>query len=165
MAKILLTGASGFIGKHLLKALLIEKHEVIAVVRDKVKLHEFCENFDNLKVIECELGNFYELNEFLSDESISTTIHLAWDGSSGVKRADYDLQLKNIKATLELIEISAKLGCKHFISTGTVSENLVELKNANIKSQNMIYAAAKLSLYNLAKVLCSTCDIKFTGVD
>ena len=52
--KILLTGATGYIGKRLLPALLEAGHEVICCVRDKKRFDPANYGTDRVKVIETD---------------------------------------------------------------------------------------------------------------
>jgi len=49
--KVLIAGASGATGKHLVEQLLIQKHQVKAIVRSPEKLPESWRNNDNLQII------------------------------------------------------------------------------------------------------------------
>lgn len=53
--KILLTGATGYIGKRLLPILLESGHEVICTVRDRKRFHSTMDNHKNLSIIELDL--------------------------------------------------------------------------------------------------------------
>jgi len=55
--KILLTGATGYIGKRLLPMLLKDGHEVVCCVRDKSRFNYSVTFSDNLKVIETDFLN------------------------------------------------------------------------------------------------------------
>lgn len=55
--KILLTGATGYIGKRLLPMLLKDGHEVVCCVRDKSRFNYSVTLSDNLKVIETDFLN------------------------------------------------------------------------------------------------------------
>ena len=46
--KILITGASGFIGQHVLKRLKNEDAEISILVRNKTKVHNLSNYIDNL---------------------------------------------------------------------------------------------------------------------
>ena len=162
MKKILVTGASGFIGKAVIKELLENGFFVVAVVRNERKISEFIKNYNNIKVIECDMAQYLELTHKIDDREIETVIHLAWEGSSGVKRADYNIQLKNIKATLDCIQAVTKMGCKHFFCTGTISENLIMETTSLAVSQNLIYAVAKHNTFYLADILCRSLGMEFT---
>ena len=41
--------------------------------------------------------------------------HLAWEGTLGANRADYNMQLKNVAYAIEAAKAAAALQCKKFI--------------------------------------------------
>lgn len=119
-AKILIIGATGFIGKRLLLKLQDEGRSVRALVRNPsgligTKLHDNCEimvgDFRDRKVIEKAL------------ESIETVFHLAVAHSnslSGYLKADSE-------PTLEFARLCQEKNVRRFIYTGTIdSLNLAE---------------------------------------
>ena len=65
--KILLTGATGYIGKRLLPILVAQKHEVICCVRDKNRFYCPKEFENNVTVIEVDFLNDERLNEIPND--------------------------------------------------------------------------------------------------
>jgi uncharacterized protein YbjT (DUF2867 family) len=64
--KILLTGATGYIGKRLLPVLLQEGHEVLCAVRDKSRFDQDEYRSEKLSVIECN---------FLDPDSLKNIPH------------------------------------------------------------------------------------------
>ena len=62
MKKILLTGATGYIGKRLLPVLLEKGHEVVCCVRDRQRFHGSAGETENLKIIEVD---------FLKEETLA----------------------------------------------------------------------------------------------
>jgi len=78
--KILVTGASGFIGNHLIKELLKNtNHEIIATSRDIEKAKKY-DWFSKVKHISYDLNSKEELNLFEYFNKPDRVIHLAWDG-------------------------------------------------------------------------------------
>ena len=71
--KLLLSGATGFIGQNLSKKLLAENHDVYAIVRPKTKLDSFGKR---IKVFIYD-GNIIKLISFMQDQKIEGVIHLA----------------------------------------------------------------------------------------
>lgn len=76
--RIIVTGAAGFVGKHLVQALLGRDHQVVAVDRDGAKLHSMpwlrmCE------FVVCDIhdGHKSPLGRFGLADAV---IHLAWPG-------------------------------------------------------------------------------------
>ena len=59
---ILLTGATGYIGKRLLLHLLQEGHHVVCAVRDKQRFSPPTEYINQCSIVECDLLNADSLN-------------------------------------------------------------------------------------------------------
>lgn len=79
--RIAVTGASGFIGRHVLNTLLSEKSEIFAITRDAKKLA----NLDKrINIVELNT-NDSDLNFFEKTGSPDVLIHLAWDGLPNYK--------------------------------------------------------------------------------
>jgi len=114
--KIAVTGALGFIGRHLLPVLIKNGHEVIAIVRDKNKLA----NIDiGCLVIEHEIGN--EDNEtFIKLGKPDVLVHLAWNGLPNYKSLHHiDVELPS---HYHFIKIMVESGVKHIAMMGTCFE-------------------------------------------
>lgn len=73
---IAVTGASGFIGRHVLKELALHPVDVVAVSRDAGKLVDYA---GTVRIVELEVGNT-EKNYFEHLGRPDVLIHLAWDG-------------------------------------------------------------------------------------
>ncbi|MGZ5026840.1 MAG: NAD(P)H-binding protein, partial [Methylobacter sp.] len=59
---ILLTGATGFIGQHLLRALLAENHQVTVCCRHPEQL---LRQFPELKIVTLDFANAIDSNDWL----------------------------------------------------------------------------------------------------
>ncbi len=79
--KIAVTGASGFIGKHVLTGLLTQDVEITAVTRDAGRLKEFG---TSIHVVEMDIGQ-PALDNFQRMNCPDVLIHLAWDGLPNYK--------------------------------------------------------------------------------
>lgn len=76
--KILVTGATGFIGNYVIRELLAQNHEVIATSRSESKARS-CDWCDRVRYIRFDLNDRKEnLYEFF--EKPDRLIHLAWEG-------------------------------------------------------------------------------------
>jgi nucleoside-diphosphate-sugar epimerase len=111
--KILLTGATGFLGSHILKKLIEENYEVVILIRETSKLDRI-NSLDGFTIfkIDPQCSNFDELFEL---HSIDTIIHLATE--YGRKRPYSEVLISNVYFPVKLIEAGLKKNLKVFINT------------------------------------------------
>lgn len=153
MERVIITGANGFIGRNFIKHLVANKVEVYAVSlsHDTSTL----KSFESIHFIECSLNKMEELVNKISDRGFDAFYHFAWAGTTGKDRANYAVQSKNAIYTCDAAMVSKKLGCKKFITTGTITEKVAEGILSNFyTSENLIYGLSKLYTHNLLHVLC-----------
>lgn len=114
--KILVTGASGFIGKKLVKRLIAEKHQVRIFLRKKNR-----EDVWNDESIEKFIGHFDQMSDLLkATRNIDVVCHLAavrdkW----GTSWQEY--QRVNIENTNNLLNASINNKVKQFIYCSSIS--------------------------------------------
>lgn len=163
MRNVIITGANGFIGSNLVRKLNEERIRVYAIVRNKENA-VYMSKLENVTVIECKMCDYLKMSRLDFNEEIDTFYHFAWDGHSGDKRLDYELQLNNVKYTCDAIKLAQFLGCKKFIFPGSIIE--YEYKKALEKGlQNIglgnIYGVAKITARQMGEVLAKNMGIDF----
>ncbi len=116
--KILVTGATGFIGNHLVQHLLKNDVEVIATSRSVEKAKQY-QWFSKVKYIPCDFEKEQEdyFSLFTRPECI---IHLAWDGLWDFKNLLHFE--KNVPVHYKFIKNMVHYGLKHVVVTGTCLE-------------------------------------------
>ncbi len=114
--KILVTGATGFIGHHVINELLKYKHEIIAAVRkNTVQLPS------KVKSIEIDLDNLDSYkNYFSKTEEPDILIHLAWQGLPNYKE-QFHLE-KNLPTHAAFLKNMVDNGLQNLAVTGTCFE-------------------------------------------
>lgn len=155
---VLITGATGFIGTALCQELIDNGHNVTVVIRPnsqkKRKLPK------EVNIIELPLDKLGELQG-----NYDMFYHLAWNGSSGASRNDFDVQNSNIKYTSEAIRAAKRCGCKKFIGAGSQAEYGVVhglcKEDTTVANPFMMYGAAKLASYHMGRVLAEQLGITF----
>lgn len=117
--KILVTGATGFIGNHLINELLKYKsYEIIATSRDVEKAKMF-EWFDAVKYISHNLNDDYD-NLYEKFSKPDKVVHLAWEGLSNYNDLTHIEQ--NLFNNYRFIKNLITNGLKDITITGTCFE-------------------------------------------
>lgn len=114
MKNILITGATGFVGRALCEQLKKSSHRLKAIVRSGVKLD------DDISVINCDLDKVTDYEAILSN--VDVVIHLA--GRAHIlKETESDayeaFAAINIRATERLVNAAAQFGVERFIYMST----------------------------------------------
>lgn len=126
--KIAVTGASGFIGRHVMSALQLQDVEVVAVTRDAARLGELS---DAVSIVEMDIAcpssdNFEQMGR------PDVLIHLAWDGLPNYKslhhfEAELPRQYHFLKSMIEggLSSLLVTGTCFEYgMQTGALSANM-----------------------------------------
>lgn len=165
MKKVLLTGATGFIGRNLVKELLLHDVEIIAVVREEHEQQKTQWRLEkNIRLVYCDLEHYSRLPQLIADRDIDVAYHLAWRGVSGPDLRDAALQIANIEGTLELIHALSQMNCRSFVGAGSLHEieSFYEMaEDKPISNLGYMYKAAKLSAHWMGKALAGSKGLRF----
>ncbi len=159
---VIITGATSFIGKELIKRMCQSKYRIVAVVRPGTsnRLTEF----DKRKIHIVE--NIMEEYAYITDK-ISTCdifISLAWDGTRGKARNDEERQRKNYLYSMQALYVAANMGCKIFMSAGSQAEygNISGKISESMLCQPVTgYGKWKFAFYKEASEYCKKNKIAF----
>lgn len=162
MKKAIVTGANGFIGRFLVRELVKNQVEVFAVDRVSADCSSLIEQ--NVNMVECDLNHISELPDLISDRDIDCVFHIAWQGVSGLDAKKYDVQLQNVKATVDLVEAAYAMRINTFIAAGSIHEFEVKVEmNSGFPVINLgnMYKTAKLAAHWMAKAKAGAYQIRF----
>lgn len=145
MFKVIVTGATGFIGKTLCYALLKKGLLVYGVGRNREILEELGKNkkFHGLAL---DFEQYEQMDKLIKDRDFDCFFHLANYGINGADKENYKLQIKNTMIACEAVDIAYTLGCKRFVFVGSVDEFEVCLnpdRTFLVPTHSRIYGAAK----------------------
>lgn len=162
MKKAIVTGATGFIGKFLVRELLQNDVEVFAVDRVGISW----DSLGDLPVhkVECDLSNISELPGIISVNDVDCIFHIAWQGVSNADAKSYDVQLKNVRATLELVEAAHQMNIPSFLTTGSIHEFEAKIEMdacEPVSNLGNMYKTAKLAAHWMGKALAGNYNIRF----
>jgi nucleoside-diphosphate-sugar epimerase len=114
----MVTGATGFVGRHVVNQLLTRGHSIVAIARD-IKRARGMPWFERVEFIQCDLHkNFQPL--FQTGCLPDALMHLAWPGLPNYR--DFFHISQNLPADLAFLEAAVRLGVSHLVVTGTCLE-------------------------------------------
>ena len=116
--KIVITGATSFIGIELTEYLLSNGHSVIAVCRPNSKGLSSIPN--GVEIVSSEMADYGNLHNEIAQADVF--INLAWGGTGHDGRNVVDVQKENIAYTTAAFFAADKMGCKLFIEAGSQAE-------------------------------------------
>ncbi|PWE57720.1 NAD(P)-dependent oxidoreductase [Metarhizobium album] len=154
--KVLLTGAGGFIGRHVLDALDKQGIETIAVGRRKP---DGCPDsaFERADLLEID-----DFDAFATKLGATHLLHLAWYAEHG-KYWNSPLNLRWCEATTRLVEAFCKAGGRHVVMAGTCAEydwSYGYCREAETPiNPATLYGSAKDATRRLAMAVCREYDV------
>lgn len=142
--KILVTGAAGFVGKHLVTRLALRKHKIVIVDISDAKIFG-----ENIVAYRQDIRDTRGLHEIIKQEEVDTCVHLA----AKVSVADSVLNPEetidvNVRGTASVLEACASNGVDNFVfaSSAAVYGNPLSLP---VKESDTL---KPLSPYGISKV-------------
>lgn len=153
-APILVTGASGFLGTHVVRSLVEAGHRVIGTLREDLEHpveHELCEWRS------VDLSDHQAVTRLLAEVRPSHALHLAWYVKHGAfwhARENFDC----VSDGLHLVRAFYEAGGQRFVGVGTCYEyDLASgwmTEDSTLLRPTSLYGVAKNSLRQLIEALC-----------
>ncbi len=190
MRKVVITGATGAIGRALIKICTEAGYEVLAIVHRESKRAEEpyaartvkldpeeyedaitgLEKQECIRILKLDLQEYEEALPEFEKQGIPTSgydlfFHLAWMGTYGGSRENEDLQEKNIEYSLAAAKLAKSLGCSTFVGAGSQAEyGRVEgmLSADTPTAPETSYGKAKLIAGEETRTLCT--DLKICHI-
>jgi len=144
---ILITGVSGFIGKHVARELLLKKYDLTAIIRPETKPERISEFNNHVNFVEIDLTDIDGLRSYLKEHSFDTIIHIGAirGGRKFSKKEYFDA---NVNASEQLI-INAQINNSRFIFCSSVGvfgaiPNELPANNSTLKKNDNYYHYTKI---------------------
>lgn len=156
--KVIITGANGFIGSSLIKKMVANNVEVVAVditfAGDRLPDSDLITKIES--GVEANLAGKIPAGEY------DAFYHFAWRGVNGLEKADPTIQLANIQMAVDCANICKRLGVKKYLCAGTVAENATfSLSNLEHTSDGMMYGVAKHACRLIVEDYCKNIGQRF----
>lgn len=154
--KVFITGASGYVGAHLVRALREEGHAITALTRSESRASELREHFDAHALVGA-LQDVDRLEAQLRGHDVLIHNALIWDAQPT------ELELEDTRLTIKLFEAAARAGVKRVLMTSSLavhrpftavmraSDALAPTDSYGaIKASNELFLSALAHTHNLA---------------
>jgi len=150
MSRVLVTGASGFIGRHCLPILRAKGHEVHAVARRRPSGKEFAEVIWH----QADLLQSGSAAQIMRQARPERVLHLAWYAVPG-RFWEAAENLDWVRASLELLRACAEGGAVRFVAAGSCAEYGLAagecIENSTPLSPATLYGVCKQALGALVR--------------
>ena len=164
MEYVIVTGANGFIGKTLVNALLEKGYHVVAL---DVRFDDVLANEERVTCVNVTNKEVAALAEEIPHQEYRCFFHLAWAGTSGPARADYAVQLNNVKLACDYIKLCSEIDCKRVVYASSINEmeTYEYLQSDNIEpAGGYIYGTGKLAAHLMGETVAKLNGIEFIPV-
>ena len=187
MKKVIVAGANGFIGNNLTQNLIERGYSVTALVKECSKAiaspsityilvknksieeiaGELTKKITEMSAQENAREPSKKKLEKKLDGDYSCFYDLAWTGTSGSLRGDYNTQLENVRLTCDYVRLASMLHCPRFIYASSINEmeTYEYMQSDDIApSAGYIYGASKLAAHLLGEVVAYQNAVEFIPV-
>lgn len=160
--KVIVTGATGFIGAAAVAELAARGHEVFALLRPTshpVRLQKV----SGWHSIRAGSWDSAEVVKALAAHQPTAFVHCAWQGVGGAERNAPWQITANLRLTADMLELAKKIGCSQWVSLGSQAEygNLNQrISEDSPTKPTTIYGKAKLIATEATQAFCTAAGMK-----
>lgn len=152
--RVLITGAAGFVGRHLVRYLADRNYCIRAMVRKNSNI-SFLQDL-NIEVIEADLRIKNSLQSALDDTDF--VVHLA----TTMKGPWEEYLESTVKGTQRLLEIAKDSNVKKFIYISSIAVSDISDVNGKFITEDAAYAKEPLSYYERSKIQAEKVVLEFS---
>jgi nucleoside-diphosphate-sugar epimerase len=150
--RILITGATGFIGSNLCKKLLTQGHEIAILARKESSFERIIDDLKMINVINVDYSNLQNNDLEIINFKPEIAYHIGWVGVENSSHNDDKMLLENIQTTLSLTKILIKCNVKVVVALGSQAEygQYNQVINENFPTKpTSFYGTAKVCAHNI----------------
>jgi nucleoside-diphosphate-sugar epimerase len=134
--KILITGATGFVGSNLVRRSLLDGAEVYINIRNSSDTWRIRDILKDVSVIPADLAEYEKLNDSIKKISPNIIFHTAVYGGNAAQNDTGKIIESNISGTVNLLRCCQNIDFPLFVNTGSSSE--YGIKNTAMKESDIL---------------------------
>jgi nucleoside-diphosphate-sugar epimerase len=160
MEKVVITGASGFIGSALSKRLLENDVKVYGVGRWKLHTHTHTErererererdhkltllkSYGDFHPIVADFNEYDRLYQKIPGYDFDAFYHLAWDGVQNSAYNNVETQIKNLQGSIGAVQSMVKISCNRSFYSSSYYKHAVNMSQDNREITSSVYGTIK----------------------
>ncbi len=120
--RVIITGASGFVGANLTRRLIAEGHEVYLFLRPNCQTWRLTDVLEHVSTRFVQLEEIESLFQKVSEIKPNWIFHLAASGSYSYQNDWREMVDTNMLGTINMLECAAKIEAEVFVNTGCFNE-------------------------------------------
>lgn len=162
--KLLVTGASGFLGARVVELACEQGGHIYALTRSPQSPRMERLKASGATLLHADLADSARIQAILSDIQPTHLCHLAWAGVANKQRNDLGQVMDNIGPWLNLLQAAAKNGCRHVVALGSQAEygpKPQAVQETDTAKPTTLYGAAKLAALEIAQRFCLQHHLRF----
>jgi nucleoside-diphosphate-sugar epimerase len=152
------------LGIALIRQCIVNNVKVNAIVKPgSLKMNRLPKS-DFISLFECDINNLLDLDV---KGNVDLFYHIAWSDVDKDGRKSCEKQFRNIKYTLDAINLAKNLGCRKFIGTGSQAEYgrvEVPLNGSVPANPENAYGIAKYAAGKFGQLECERLQIKYNWI-
>mgnify|MGYP003606442821 CR=1 FL=1 len=166
MERVIITGPTGTVGTALAGLLTERGMEVVAVCRPGSPNIGNLTPHPLLRIVELDIRELGKLPELL-EGPYQSFYHLAWEGTFGEGRNQPEIQLDNVRHTLDAVKAASELGCQVFVGAGSQAEfghYEAPAGEGTLPHPYTLYGAAKVAAGEMSRVYAQSLGLRHIWV-
>lgn len=150
--RVFLTGATGFVGRHVAAQLERDGVPTLALVRDRSRASSLPAG---VRILEGDLEQLAAHERAIAEFAPTVCVHLAWYVEHG-RYLEAPENLASLRQSLALIELARRISCPRFVGAGTCFEYAFgpePLAEEDRCDPQTLYARCKAALFSVGEAL------------
>lgn len=162
--RVFLTGATGFLGSHVVEFLLRDATEVAILMRPESDPWRLGGPRSQVRVVHGDLSDSSAWAAALARFAPDVFLHLGWHGVGNAHRNDERQIDANVLASVATARLAKQVGCRAWVGLGSQAEygpQSQTISESASTNPTTVYGAAKLAACHLCRATLASSNVRF----